>query len=186
MFTDCSSKDFKNVYMSLFAFKLKKPWNYFNKLKLNKSSWMLSSTNAFSSSISSNAKSVGGKDYKEGLEEGLQLLLKALKLLPPMFMGADLTRQHTWCFPCTTGGESWRQRGHANSSEHGVMFKRSCPNSCQWEISARVLAKRQAQPPSRHVGDGKEQMWQSSLCLWTWADFSESSFPDSAPQQAWV
>lgn len=148
---------------------------------------MLSSTNIFSSSISSNMKSVGGRDCKEGLEEGFPVLLKPLELFPPVFMGEDLARQHTWCFHCTAEGRGWKQSGHASSSEHVVTFERSCPNSCQWEISATVLAKRQAKTPSRHAGVCcKEQLWQSSLCLQTQGEFSESSLPDSAPQQAWV
>lgn len=129
---------------------------------------MLSSTNTFSSNINANMKSVGGRHCEEGLEEGLQVLLKPLELLAPTFMGEDLARQHTWCFHCTTEGASWSQSGHASSSEHGVTIERSCPNSCQQEMSARVLTKRHAKTPSRRVDDDKEQRWQSSLCLWKW------------------
>jgi len=51
-------------------------------------------------------KSVGGRDCKEGLEEGVHVLLKPLELLPPIFMGEDLARQHMQCFHCTTEGAS--------------------------------------------------------------------------------
>lgn len=141
---------------------------------------MLSSTNTFSSNINANMKSVGGRHCEEGLEEGLQVLLKPLEVLAPTFMGEDLARQHTWCFHCTTEGASWSQSGHASSSEHGVTIERSCPNSCQQEMSARVLTKRHAKTPSRRVDDDKEQRWQSSLCLWKWGEISEFSLLDSA------
>lgn len=43
-------------------------------------------------------KSVGGRDCKEDLEEVLQVLLRPLELLPPIFMGEDFAWQHMWCF----------------------------------------------------------------------------------------